>query len=472
MTVSQGYFHNLSRLAALAWPLAMAQLAQFAITLTDSLMLGWYSVEALAASVLGGTLFFLIFIFGSGFPIAVVPLVASATAAGEYTEVRRITRMAGWLSLVFALCFLPVFWSSEGIFLWLGQNKDVARLASEYLQVAGLALVPGLLAHVFKSYLAGLEVTKMPMLFAFLAVGVNAVLNFLLIFGNFGLPELGVLGAAWASFLVNVFLVICLAIYAQWRNPEQELFVRLWRPDFDILTKVARLGLPIGLMYLAEAGMFSASSIMMGWFGTVSLAAHGIVLQIISTIFMLHLGFTSATTIRIGQAFGVGDREKLVLNLWSGATLVLGVVVLSIIAFVIIPEQLILAFMDPEEPAKEAVLKIALPLLWVAAIFQLFDAGQVLGASLLRGVQDTRLPMIIALVGYWVVGVPMGYYLGVTREWQGLGVWSGLAFGLAFAAVFLFLRFWRFYQSWDYESVAQKAAMRSQAAESSSVDVA
>ncbi|MDY6859053.1 MAG: MATE family efflux transporter [Pseudomonadota bacterium] len=428
---------------ALGLPLIGSHLAQFAINLTDAAMLGWYDVEALAAQVLGGTLFFVLLIMGSGFAWALVPLVATAAASGEERQVRRVTRMGLWMSMAFALLTLPVFAFAGPILLAAGQAPGVAGLAHQYLAITGWAIVPALLVMVLKSYLAALERTRVVLWVTLGAVAVNALVNYMLIFGNWGAPELGIRGAACASLAVQIVSALALIVYTARATPEHALFHRLWRPDWEAFGQVFRLGWPIGLTSLAEVGLFSASSVMMGWLGTLQLAAHGIALQIASVVFMVHLGLSSAATIRAGRARGQGDT----LGLRRGATVAIAlsllVAVLTVVAFLAVPVPLLGLFVAPDDPARAEVLAIGTVLLAAAALFQLGDAAQVMALGLLRGVQDTRVPMVMAGISYWLVGMPVSYVLGFVLGWGGAGIWLGLASGLALAAVLMMTRFWR-----------------------------
>ncbi|PIE13131.1 MAG: MATE family efflux transporter [Rhodobacterales bacterium] len=433
---------HMRAILTLGLPLIGSHVAQFAITLTDSIMLGWYDVEALAGQVLGGMLFFVLFIMGSGFAFAVMPAVAKAESSGDLPQVRRITRMGIWASLLFAVAALPIFIFSGPILGLLGQDADLAGIASEYLVVAGIGIIPALVVMVLKSYLAALERTQVVLWITLLGVAVNALVNYALIFGNWGAPEMGVRGAAVASLVVQAMSVLGLAVYVARVTPEHDLFARFWRPDWEAFGHVFTLGWPIGLTSLAEVGLFAASSIMMGWFGAVPLAAHGIALQITSLTFMIHLGLSNAATVRAGRAVGQDDTGGLRRGAAVIIAMSLSVAVLAMVAFLVIPEQLIGLFLDPEDPRKDAVLAIGVGLMAAAALFQLADAAQVMALGLLRGIQDTKVPMIMAAVAYWVIGVPVSYVLGVPLGWGGVGIWLGLAVGLAVAAVLLMWRFW------------------------------
>ena len=426
----------------LALPLAGSHLAQSMVNVADTLMLGWYGVEALAAGVLGATTWFTVSVLGSGFAFAVMPMVASAASSGDEVQIRRVTRMGLWLVILYGALIYPVFWFSEPLLLALGQKPEIAGLAKDYLRIAGLGMVPALLVWVLKSYLAALERAQVVLWVTVLGAVGNGALNWLLIFGNWGFPELGVKGAAWASVGLYLLMTSSLAVYALRVLPEHELFARFWRPDWEAFGKVFRLGWPIGFTHLAESCLFTSAAIMMGWIGTIPLAAHGIALQIASITFMVHLGLGQAATVRAGRALGRKDQINLMRGSIAIIGLSLGTVFLTVVLFLGIPEFLIGIFTDPDGAQRAAVIAMGVSLLAMAAVFQLADGVQVLVLGLLRGVQDTRVPMIIAGFSYWAVGAPSGYVFGFIVGWGAVGIWFGLVVGLGVAAVLLSWRFW------------------------------
>jgi MATE family multidrug resistance protein len=270
----------------------------------------------------------------------------------------------------------------------------------------------------------------------------NGLLNWALIFGNWGAPEMGVRGAALASVITQALALGALVLWsargAEFRR--YTLFVRFWRSDRAAFAQVFRLGWPIGITMLAEVGMFSAAALMMGWIGTGALAAHGIAIQIASLTFMVHLGLANAATVRAGRALGRRDGAALRRGAAAVIALSLGFVAVTILLFVTVPGTLIGLFLNAADPQAAAIVAIGVPLLYVAALFQLADAMQVIGLGLLRGLHDTSVPMVLAAVSYWGVGLPAAWLLGIRAGWEGPGVWAGLVVGLALAAVTLFWR--------------------------------
>lgn len=426
----------------LGLPLIGGHVAQFAISLTDTVMLGWYGVDELAAVTLASSYFFVFFILGAGFALAVMPMVAAVAARDDDTSVRRITRMGLWLSLAYCVLAMPAMIWSETILATLGQPPDVSELAARYLRVAGWGLFPALLVMVLKSYLAALERTQIVLWITLLAAGCNALANYALIFGNWGAPEMGIMGAAVASILTQLVSLVAVVIYALRVLPEHRLFQRFWRPDWDMLGQVFKLGVPIGLTTVSEVSLFSASAVMMGWLGTVTLAAHGIVVSIAALTFMVHLGLSNVATIRAGNAFGRQDRAHMARGALVVTGLSLVFALCTIAAFLLIPEPLISLFLETDNPERPAILAIGAGLLAIAALFQLVDGAQAIALGLLRGLQDTRVPMLMAVLSYWFVGIPTSYVLGFRLDMGAIGVWMGLVTGLACAGVFLMARFW------------------------------
>ena len=440
-----GYPAHARALLALALPLVGSNLAQMALHVTDTVMLGWYGVVELAAVVLGASSFFILFILGAGFAQAVMPMVASALGRGDEVQVRRDTRMGLWLSFLFGAAIYPVMWWSGPILIALHQKPEVAALAQEYLRIAGLGMAPALLIMALKSFLSALERAGVVLWATLAGVALNVALNWMLIFGNWGAPELGVRGAAVASVATQVLTLAVMAGYAGLHRDFRRfnLFQRFWRPDWPAFRQVYRLGWPIGLTGLFESGLFEAAALMMGWIGTTELAAHGIALELAAITFMCHLGLSNAATVRTGRFQGMGDRAGLRAGALVAIALsgVLSAIIITV--FLTIPAPLVRLFLDMSNPGAEAIVAYGSALLAMAALFQLADAAQVMALGFLRGVQDTRVPMIIASVSYWLIGIPVSYVLAFPLGYGGEGLWFGLVVGLAVAAVLLMLRFWR-----------------------------
>jgi MATE family multidrug resistance protein len=442
MTTQISYVGHTRAVLGLGLPLIGGHLAQFAIGLTDTIMMGWYGVPELAALTLAGSFFFTLFLFGAGFGWAIMPMVATFAARGDEVQIRRATRMALWLSIIYFLLVFPVFWFSGAILRAMGQTEQIASLAQDYLRIAGLGMLPALGVMTIKNYLAALEHTRIVLWITLAAVVANAAANYALVFGNWGAPEMGIAGAALASVIVQIVTLLLVTFYALRLLPEHELLIRFWRPDWEMFARVFQLGWPISLTTLAEVALFAGSAVMMGWFGTVALAAHGVALQVASAAFMVQLGLANAATVRAGAAFGRGDAEHLLRGAWVVNALGAVAVALTVAVFIVMPEALLSVFIDPDDPDRQSILTVGKGLLLMAALFQAVDAAQVIHIGLLRGLQDTRVPMIMAAIAYWGVGMPSAWVFGFVLGWGGQGIWLGLVLGLAVAAALMMWRFW------------------------------
>ncbi|MFB2550684.1 MATE family efflux transporter [Ensifer soli] len=430
---------------ALGLPFVGAQLAQLAINATDVLMVGKLGAVELAAIILATQMFFTLFIFGSGFANAVVPMVAQAVGRGDAVAVRRAVRMGMWVVVLYGALTAPILWYSGAVLRFAGQQPEVAALAQSYLRVAQWAIFPSLLFMVLRAFLSGLERAGIILHITLATLVLNAALCYVLIYGHFGVPALGIVGAALAALAVAL-LGLALAVgYVQIvpQLRDYEIFVRFWRADWLGFREVIWLGLPIGITILAEVSLFTVASLLMGSIGTIELAAHGIALQFASIAFMVPLGIAQAATVRIGLAHGRGD--GLGVRRAAIAALVLGAACAALggTLFATIPYGLAALYLDTGRPDAAAVLAYAGPLIVIAGAFQLVDGLQAIAAGMLRGLKDATVPMIMAMVAYWPIGFGFAFVLAFPLGLGGVGVWFGFLLGLLAAAVMLNLRFFR-----------------------------
>ena len=448
---------HLSATLALGLPLVATHVARMMIGVTDTVMVGRYGVDPLAALVLATSYFFILMILGSGYALGLMGLIATARARRDEVQVRRSTRMAMWLSAIHAALVAPILWWSGPILIALGQEPAIAALAQEWLRVMLFAMPAVLCAMALNSFLAALGRPNAVLIVTLAGLPVNAALNWVLIWGNLGAPELGVTGAALASAAVNWLQLAGLLLLAV-SLPEARpyhLLQRLWRADWPAARQVFALGLPIGLTLVAESGMFTSTYIMMGWLGTVPLAAHGIALQIASLTFMVHLGISNAATIRVGTAHGNGDAAGLRRAALAAIILSVGFALLAMTAFLAIPRVLTGLYLNAADPQAPAIVALAAVLMVYAGLFQLVDAMQAIALGLLRGVHDTRVPMVLAVVSYWLIGLPAAWLLAFPLGFGPPGLWLGLLVGLSFAAALLMARFWG--RSWQAAPLAPAA---------------
>ena len=428
---------------ALGWPLILANVAINAMTATDFMMLGWLSPRALAAGSLGFNLYMPIFLFGIGVVSALSPIAAAKIGAAEKGEgLRQATHQA----LLSALFLAGVAWiglsQTTRILTAMGEPPDLARDAGTYMLGFQWSLAPGLLYVAGRSVFAALERPRAPLIAGLAAAAFNALANYALIFGKLGMPALGIFGSGLATTLSQTLMFALLAAFSviDPRMRRLRLFAPPWRPARRELAALWRLGLPIGTMVAAEVGVFAASTLVMGLIGSATLEAHTIALQIASLAFMVPLGLGQAASVRVGRAFGARDPVAIGRAGWSAFSLTIAFAVLSATTMIAAPQLLIAPFMDVKAPENATAVGIATALLRIAAIFQIFDASQATLAQMLRGLHDSRAPLIIALLGYWAIGAPLGLALGFATPLAGVGVWIGLAAGLAAVASLLLAR--------------------------------
>ena len=427
----------------LAWPLIIAQLAQNMLFTTDVVLMGWLGPTYLAAGTLANAFLIPLLLTGIGVVGAVAPLVAQARGAGNIKAVRRIVRQGFWAAILLATLLLPVVLNVRAVFTAIGQDPEITALAEGYLFAGAWMLYPALGIIVIRSLLAAYDDTKAILAITVVGVIVNAFAAYALMFGQFGLPRLELRGAAIATGLVNVvmFLIMLAYVLRHRKFKRFNILARFFKPDWRHFRAIFRIGLPIGLTVAAEVGLFSVAAMLMGRLGTNELAAHAVALQLASTAFMVPLGLGMAATVRVGIAYGRGDRGGVHRGGWTALAMGTGFMAMTCIAFLAIPETLVGIFLNRADPANTVALGLAATYLGIAGVFQLVDGAQVVAAHALRGLSDTKVPMVLAILGYWAVGLPTAYVLGFVLDWRGAGIWWGLAAGLASVAVVLVTRF-------------------------------
>ncbi len=426
---------------ALAWPLVIAQLAQAALHTTDLVMLGRLGPEYLAAGSLAVNFLMLFLVSGMGLIGAVAPLVAQARGARRMKAVRPIVRQGIWAAIALACAMLPILLSIETIFGWLDQNPYTTQLSAQFMHIAAWSLLPVLCIVALRSLLSAFAATRVILVVTLIGVTMNALLAYGFIFGNFGLPRMGLRGAPTATLISNVAMLVLLLAYVLHHRRFRRLHIlhRFWLPDWTSFRGIFRIGLPIGCTLLAESGLFAAAAMMMGWLGTDEVAAHAIALQCASIAFMVPQGLGSAAAVRVGLAYGRNDHAAIHKSGWTALAASTAFMSCTCLLFLMGGPWLVSLFLDPIADARPTLM--AGQFLIIAGVFQLADGAQVVAASALRGLSDTAMPMALALCGYWLVGLPTAYGLGFVAGWQGVGIWIGLAAGLAAVAVVLVARF-------------------------------
>ena len=431
---------------SLAWPLILSNLTMAAIQATDVVLMGWLGARPLAASALGINLVFAFSLVCLGLVTASSPMMA--TAIGHKTqsihEVRRTFRQSLWMIVTVMVPIWLILWNSEPIILALGQEPGLARDAQTFIHGYMWSMMPFLFFQAMRNFVAALERPGWVLAISLTGIVMNALLGYGLIFGHYGLPALGIFGGGLASTIVWTLLVLMLAVVIvtdrQFRR--FHLFGRFWKPDWPRYRKLWRLGFPIGLAMGFEGGVFSAAAYLMGLIDAESVAAHAVALQIAALAFMVPWGLSQAATVRVGRYLGEGDRPGISRAGWTAW--VLGVSFMALMAVIIwsIPRELITIFLD-DTPENARVISLGVSFLAIAAIFQVVDGAQVVGAGMLRGLHDTRVPMVFTFIGYWAIGIGIGAWLAFERGWEGQGIWTGLAIGLAIVAVLMIWRWTR-----------------------------
>jgi multidrug resistance protein, MATE family len=428
---------------ALAWPLIVAQLAQNLLFTTDVVLMGWLGPKYLAAGTLAGAWLMPFQLSGIGIVGAVAPLVAQARGRRDIKAVRRTVRQGFWVAILVATILVPIVLSMQSAYLALGQDPEVVELAQSYMVYGFWMLYPAIGMMVLRSFLSAFSATRIILLVTVLGVTVNGLLAYTLIFGHFGFPRLELRGAAIATGAVNLVMFGALLAYAltHRRLKRFHILIRFLKPDWPRFAEILKVGLPIGLTVAAEVGLFSVAAMLMGRLGTNETAAHAVALQLAATAFMVPLGLGMAATVRVGLAYGQGDREGVRKAGWTAVMLGVGFMACTASLFLAMPHTLVAIFLDSTDPANTDALALAASYLAIAGLFQLADGAQVVAAHALRGLSDTRTPSLLAIFGYWLVGLPVAYLLGFVFDLRGTGIWLGLATGLAFVAVLLLTRF-------------------------------
>ena len=427
-------------LVRIAVPLALAQLAQNGMGLVDTLMVGRLGPAELAGIALGAMAFFFVSIVVGATLFAVGPLVAQATGARRPAEAAEAARHGVALGALLAVPVMLLLWFIGPLMALLGQDPDTAALATGYLR-AVVWSVPGFMLFVpLRAFLEGRGETRPIMLISFAGVGANVVANNALMFGRWGFPALGLTGTGYATAIVYTLMALLLSAYVVWREPDHPV-LRWARLRRDRIAEVARLGWPIAVTVGFETGLFAVTAFLMGLVGRTELAGHQIAIQSASFTFMIPLALGVATSARVGQAVGRDDPLGVRAAGAVGITLSTSVMCLTALLFWTAPELVIGFYLDLRDPANSAVIAFATTFLRIAAMFQLVDGLQVAAIGALRGLKDTRVPMLITLVSYWLVGLGSGIGLAFGLGLEGAGLWYGLVAGLAVAALWLTRRF-------------------------------
>jgi len=428
---------------ALAWPLILANVTQQVIQATDVLLMGRLGATQLAAATLALNLTFTLNVLLLGLVTAASPMMATSLGQrfNAVRDVRRTFRAGLWLLLLTMPPYWLVLWHVGAVMRSFGESRELAEQGQIFLRAYMWATAPWLVFQLLRNFVAALERPRVVLWLSLMGIGLNALLSWSLMFGHFGFPALGLVGGGVGSTIT--WLIICGSLVAitfrEKRFRRFHLFGRFWRFDPERTRAMVRLGWPIGVTLALEMGVFALAAYFMGWIGAPAVAAHAIALQLAALTFMVPLGLGQAATVRVGLALGRGDQNGVSRAGWTAW--VVGVGFMGTMALVMwsVPRPLVTLFLQ-DVPQNALVIGLAISFLRVAAAFQLVDGAQVIGAGMLRGLHDTRWPLIFALVGYWGVGLGIGSWLAFAADWKGVGIWIGLASGLAVVAAMMLAR--------------------------------
>jgi multidrug resistance protein, MATE family len=427
----------------LAAPMALTQLGQIAMMTTDLALIGRLGDRAVAAAALAHTVYFMTFTVGMGLISAVPPLAAQAFGARNPHRLRRTLRAGFWMALLISLPLVMVRLFGERVLLGLGQPAEAAHMAQPYLEGLAWGITPALWFVTIRGFMGAINRPEPGLWITLAAIPTNAVLVYVLLHGAWGLPSLGLFGAGLATATVNFGMFGAGLWFAHFRAPfrKYQIFGHLWRIDWVLMRQLVVIGAPISLGLLLEYGLFAAAALLMGLIGTSALAAHQIALQVTAILFMVPLGIGMAATVRVGHAVGRNDAGAIRRAGW--VAILLGIVLLSVLTLAVVIARAAIArfFLGETVGTAGAVVELAEMLLMVGATFFIADGIQTIAAGALRGMNDTRVPLLLAAISYWLIGFSASYGLAFWAGLGAVGVWVGLSFGTAAYAISLLLRF-------------------------------
>lgn len=416
----------------LAVPVIIAELGWVTMELVDTLMLGRLHPEALGALAVAGSLFLAVTISGIGILLALDTFIAQSYGRGGLSETTRWLVQGTWVALILSIPLTGLLLLVSHLLPAWGTNSAILAMTVDYLQILSLSLPLLLLHTTFRRYLQAVALVR-PVMFVLIAANlVNLLANWILIFGNLGVPALGVRGAAWATVMSRLFMAGSLLIVILTFRLEKEL--RPLGPDWDRILRIFRLGLPASIQLTLEVGLFAGVTAMASWLETASLAAHQIAIRAVAVVFMIPLGISSAGAVRVGHAMGGQNLPSARSSGWLAVLMGAAFAMVASTFFFLVPEQIIRLFIDDPE-----VLSVGASLLVVAALFQLFDGVQVITTGILRGLGDTKTPMVAALVTHWLLGIPAAYYLCFILDWGVVGLWCGFLVSFTLVSVILIM---------------------------------
>ncbi len=422
----------------LAYPVMLSNLGHVMMGVADSVMVGHVSATSLAAAGLANVVFNVLMLFGIGVSYAITPLVATADGAGNKHEIIETLRHGLVINVVNSIVLAAIVYTCKGLLYHIDQPTEVVPLSIPYLSIVTFSLIPMLIFQTFKQFAEGLSNTRIAMIIIIASNLVNIGLNYIMIYGHAGFPAMGLNGAGWATFLSRIFMAASFAgyIYFAPRFRQFRSGFSLGKYSRNLFNKMLHLGVPSGVQFIFEVAAFDFSLVMMGWLGTTTQAAHQIAINLATVSYMTTAGLAAAATIRVSYFLGKHDFKNL--RTASYTLLVMALLFMTLCALVFIVGRHWLPGLYVED---NEVIKIASTLMIIAGLFQLSDGTQVVCIAALRGLQDVKVPSLFIFIAYWIIGLPLGYWLAFVMDFGALGIWSGLLIGLTVTATAMFVRF-------------------------------
>ncbi len=422
----------------LSAPLIVTQIGHIITGMTDNAFLGRVNLESQDAGILSGNVFVLLLVFLIGMCQGLTPKIADAHVNGREKEKAFLLKNSLLLNLLNAVMLYVLIICGMQLLSYFDQPQDVVELAKPFLNIIALSLIPLSVFFTFKQYCEGLSNTRAAMYISISSNILNVILNYGLIFGKLGMPEMGYLGAAWATFISRVFMAVAFFIYLKLR-PELKTVFEYWkeiRIEKRGMNTLFKIGIGPAIQYIFEVAAFTVAGFMAGWMGKETFASHGIALSIASFTYMFASGISGASSIRVANFNGLSDKENVKKAGTSAFLIVAGIMAVFGITFLVFNYTFTSIFSKIP-----GVIDLSAKLLLVAAVFQLFDGVQCVGLGILRGLSDVKIPTILALTAYWLVALPLAYFSAYKLDFGVFGIWAGLSAGLIFAAVAFVARF-------------------------------
>ncbi len=437
------HFH---KTLTLALPLALGQLMSIGINTADIIAMGQLGTHDLAAGSLAARYFQPFFFMGMGLMLAVGPLVAQGLGGNDDRLVRRALRQGLFLAVAVGFVFILPIAGGRTVLIWLGQDADILVHADEFLFWLAVGVPFVFIYFVARQYVISHQRPIPQVVAAALGLGANIIANHVLINGLGPFPAMGLNGIALSTSVIYLLMGGGLLIHIGLSTPYRELapFQRIWMMDWQITWRILKIGTPIGLTIVAETGMFIAVALMIGLFGTAPLAASAIANQIAAVSFMIPLAIGQASSVRVSHFAGADDRNNIGRAAWTAMIAALAVTCVTALFIALFPEPLIKLFLGAADALTKDVISLAMPLMMITALFQTVDGAQVIGISVLRGLNDTKWPALLSVVSFWCVGVVSGAIFAFSFDGGPAGLWFGLLIGLTAAALLLG---WRMHRS-------------------------